>query len=844
MIEITENDPYVGEVYTNILDQYDSPTYNLKLFMVRRSISDTLSQENIFNTQDLRDAGGQTVRPEDIVVLAQTGVTASTTIDDLEIQSQISPDIPRTTQVSFSIAQAGAATFLDQVLFAKKFLGYDGINTTVYLEINFRGYQQDTQIDGGDAVEGGAITKITKPTRYKLVLTSLALSVNAAGSQYECMCIPANDLGYRHAVYETQQVMHTVGTTVREHLADYETKVNNWHQDKTGNDVPDRIIINTDLLVGTDNAGQDSKIVITDDRLDLSQIEEVNRMMNEDWDARSFEELFSKRQQNPETSGTAPEAITDNKALNVAPGTNLEQYLGNLLSMVAEMYSLVSRRAEPEDPNSPVDKGQGFITWFKVKTTAKEIGFDKKRGTIAYEYTYTPVLYKTARNDIALGVNENNDLTEDDRRSRLLEWKANNSLIKSYNYLFTGLNDQVIDLDISYDTGIALLIPPNDGIVGDYTMSQGIAATSTIPENTDATKPGVDTESINAGSSEAQAIANLDNLSLSDRLSVATSLGALLDRDPVFIANRLESTDEIRRLVTSLDQGTIDTIAQARTNLAAITAPTDVISTQTNPDGSDYTPEFSGYQYAADFIPPSSGRVISAESLVELGYITLDDVSEINLDQQGETAVDVAANTTDAAYKLSTPRNKLWGVLTRQHAADNQFLIHISLTLRGDPWYLGSESITPGSFASNSERANFKRDDNLFWLRLAAPITYDPDWRDEDSALNSGYWKYDGTSYTFSGIYRMITVINKFSGGVYTCELTANRVSTLTEPVQINDQVIPEAERNTVSSQLPLTSDLERPTLGDLSNQIASGDILNEVLGTPLDIFNAPGNNP
>ena len=93
------------------------------------------------------------------------------------------------------------------------------------------------------------------------------------------------------------------------------------------------------------------------------------------------------------------------------------------------------------------------------------------------------------------------------------------------------------------------------------------------------------------------------------------------------------------------------------------------------------------------------------------------------------------------------------------------------MTVRGDPWYLGSPEIA----RSTETSANYYRDDNCFWIEIRSPITYDPDFTDEDSDQNSGYWRYDGVSRTFSALYRMISVTNNFSGGMFTTDINAVR---------------------------------------------------------------------
>ena len=60
-------DPYVGKVYGNILDYYDNPAYNLRLYM----IDDASSKEA---PDEFGGAGPELVaEPSQTVILAQTG---------------------------------------------------------------------------------------------------------------------------------------------------------------------------------------------------------------------------------------------------------------------------------------------------------------------------------------------------------------------------------------------------------------------------------------------------------------------------------------------------------------------------------------------------------------------------------------------------------------------------------------------------------------------------------------------------------------------------------------------------------------------------------------------------
>ena len=108
------DDPYVGKVYGNLLDNYATPTYNAKLYMLRKDLS--INAKDGVASVDPSLTGP----PGDQIILAQTGVTAAT-IDDISIQALTAADGPNAIAVDFTIIQPGAATFLDQLQMARAY---------------------------------------------------------------------------------------------------------------------------------------------------------------------------------------------------------------------------------------------------------------------------------------------------------------------------------------------------------------------------------------------------------------------------------------------------------------------------------------------------------------------------------------------------------------------------------------------------------------------------------------------------------------------------------------------------------------------------------------------------
>lgn len=771
------NDAYVGKVFGNVLDHYDNPSYNIKLYMVRHEYSKAFTEsKDQFYAKDR-------VAPEaDTVILAQTGVTANQ-IDDVTIQSLSGAEGGSQNSMDFTIIQPGAATFLDEIQYAKGYLGLEGSDTTMFLEIRFQGYTTDFE----DNEEGGEPTNILGPLVYKIKLTEFDLSLDEAGSVYNCRSLIFGTAAYRDAVFRSPQTLTTTGATITEHVRDFEAALNEWHTNTTAHTIPDQIEINLEKLFEASNDGTTSLTSIRDENLltskDTGQAESVNRIMNETWEVRTKLEQQTALAEAPVDTGIAPEIQFDGDNLSIKEGTTIEEFMYIILSMCPEFYSKISRKENIDDPESPIKKDQGFIAWFKIHATSEELEFDPSRNKYASKYVYTPILYRTANPNIAVDIAELNPEIAD-IKERVKQFKANGSLKKAYSYIFTGLNDQIMSLDIGYNGAVASMLAPKYGAIGEISQTSQNKISDSTPEGEDTSYAGRLDSLIGKAKDKADkdifggfvdAVNDLQNGTdaiLNDLANQLSNASGLNEAD---ILNLIQDKAGINSLVESLDREVRSQLGGLQINVAPpATEPPEIIVPSTTPGG--YNPESSGFVYSADFITPSSDQELDAATLAELGYVQANDFK--NITQAAEASKDVKSDAEAGTTQTGTTRNKLFGFITEQHNAAT-FLVSLDMEVRGDPWYLSPADLSDTTDAVG----NFNRDQQLFFLRIASPQKFDPDWRDEDA--NSGYWKFDGTSRTFSGVYRIVSVTNSFSSGIFTTALTAQRVSALDEPIDI-----------------------------------------------------------
>lgn len=115
----------------------------------------------------------------------------------------------------------------------------------------------------------------------------------------------------------------------------------------------------------------------------------------------------------------------------------------------------------------------------------------------------------------------------------------------------------------------------------------------------------------------------------------------------------------------------------------------------------------------------------------------------------------------------------IYGSLLNQlYGAFDGNLQTIDLTVRGDPYWLGSgQSIAEKDEKSNDTTPNFLNGEHIFMFRFKLPLGYDQDTGSVAIAEDGG-----GTSDIYSGFYATVTVNHSFSEGKYTQVLNGVRI--------------------------------------------------------------------
>ena len=505
-------DPIVGEVAGNVLDEYASYSYSAKLYMIPPEAElpagnkpssggrpDPLglgagvagffnsggSASNPNPTKGGFLYGHYSALPEETVVLAQSGVTAGNMIDNIQIENISKFDTGfETRTINFQIIQPGAANFLDQILLARKRLGIPTFATDcpLFLEIMFQGYDEDLDDndEGGEPYSHG-------PFRWRMHLAQVSLDITGEGSTYDVQCVPQSQVPYQDQFFRMPKNLSTTGDTISEHIEDLVKGIREHHENNNDKyQIRDTIRIDLSGLIGP-NGLKEEKL---NTRLDSKGSMIANFQFNpglEDMDMREIYKEHKKLRKDEESSLNI--AIYKD-TINVKKGISLYDYLCVLLSMNTEFFERATRsvmaesaKAHAEDKNSnKYRKKDAYTKWLKINADTEYKGFDQFRNVYAKRVTFKPTLFDSVDDRVQANPEEN-QLTKEETQARINELSS--SVFKSYHYLFSGRNDQIYSCNIEYDNGIAFLLPPAGGTIGDVSVTAADIMSDRVPLNKD-----------------------------------------------------------------------------------------------------------------------------------------------------------------------------------------------------------------------------------------------------------------------------------------------------------------------------------------------------------------------
>ena len=707
----------------NILDQYDAVTYHWKFFMVTPEAS---SSGKIFNTTNQ-------------IIIAESAVT-DFTIDNVVIDSQGTPSADGgtglSTNIRFEIIEPAGAALLDKIYLQSLALGIGNWSVVpYYMQLQFKARSPETsEAENGSPGELSSLKWV-----WSLVLTDIKANVTTAGTKYEVTAQITNDLALSNAYASLPN------TTVLRDLSNFEDAMKKLQDALNGDQIY--------RLISVASIPDSYKIVVDPD---LARYEITPSTHNTD-SVRNDSTVNIDGKKN----GTFPQ------------GTGIDKIIDSILSQTEQGQIRISNSSTPggngKSMNAEISQMKKF---WRIITETRLLKYDPYQNAYAHEFTYFIIQYDIGILDVNTSQDSAGSSTINAERKRLNTYIENNILKKKYNYIFSGLNDQVINLDIKINSAMASSVGRMGGIYDNaaeidkgmvnQTKSDNAARLaeqlkSTISFLNTASKGEVDADEGIRVSSTRQEIATADLPP-----NVKERYIAILENAKP--ENRLNFVKERQ----GLGQDTDGRLTEATSRARILATP--VINKITNQQ----------FNFLSDINTSRQNVLIEeAKTYLEIKGKLRPMARRDNM-QSRQTGTGVESSSNSGIQKLSNAFSQA------MHSSLDVSFAHITLSIKGDPFWLFPQPVAEGDeklfFTLEEDKAkaidfikkahtkmknavNLRGTDNFLMLRFRTPRVFDIN--NEAGDDTSAFQEVE----MLSGIFKVTNIKSKFEMGKFHQEL-------------------------------------------------------------------------
>lgn len=641
------------------------------------------------------------------IVLAETGVTGFN-IRDVEIKGIVGPNFTtrstNATEFTITITEPVGTSFLDALyLAATKNMIENYSKYIYYLELSFKGYR-DGQIKTNllENLSGGG--KWTWP----LQITTMDVQLDTGGGTYVIKAI-----AYYESVFDPKEELTTKETIT------VEAETVGEFFDNLGRIMTEKTVTNygTNLYTFTFqvHAGRDGK--------DPAQF----KLMPKDPDT-SNPRIRSFRQ---EDGGKV--------AGQIIMGTPIPDIVDTVFANCEEAQGVARNGPNGGDPESLAAGETRERVVYRVYPDARITGFDRQTQKYTKSVTYHIHPFVTTKPVLVA------EETAANSQQQLNAIRQRKGLVKKYEYIYTGLNTEVLQFDLRYNFAWTAQLPRLHG----YRYSND--ATGWFARWNETVHSNLDTYDVRLGGGTVEGTTGATGGKLADSVASASGVigamkGTLLQplatplagivggvaATSAVVGNIGEQIDALKSFGSDLRQRAIG--AQARVARAS------EIET---------VPSATGVTYAEDLL--SGGGAV-----VPVAFTQTQDDARMN------AGTGFASDWDRGKSIYGIILDQLYGPMATE-------LMTVNLEIRGDPYWFGPSGMEYLQIAALMPESTFDR----------------PDWRagEHGFLINIRYpFKVgdDGTPQirqqdVFSGLYMCTTVLHKFSNGEFRQTLNAYR---------------------------------------------------------------------
>lgn len=406
------------DIEENILDNYENPTYHFRLYMMSPGAVSRHEYGNQANAER--------------VVIAESGVTP-VSIDDVQIitTGSISKEAGTgvATSIQFTLMEPFGVTLLDQVQRAGYYLGVENFQKFPwFLELTFKG-RRHPEIDDSEynvRLDDGDAPLKNLAWVWPIQLTNMAMNVTTGGTVYAMQAVPYAEHAYTNQSSDLEEAVNITAETVGEFFTELQKQLNKRESDKTETSKYTQIDQYQFFL---DEAIYNAKIT------DLSDEEKKNR-------AASYE-------------------IENGKMVfSFQAGTSIDKIVRNMLSLTSFFQKEVLSTDDPDNPGESTGGEETIYQklWRVIADT--DVGpYDELRNDYARTFKFLIIPWT------ATTVQTPANITSGQSSQQRVDAHRRKGLIKKvYNYIYTGLNDQVFDFELNFNFNWYIALPIQGGL--------------------------------------------------------------------------------------------------------------------------------------------------------------------------------------------------------------------------------------------------------------------------------------------------------------------------------------------------------------------------------------------
>jgi hypothetical protein len=430
----TQNGNVNTAIEENILDSYSNATYHFRLYMMgkRATINRDFSQSN-----------------RERVVIAESGVSVID-IDDVEIKTlgSLSKEagVGVATNISFTLREPFGASLLDQIQRAGYFLGIENFQKfPLYLELSFRARKPDYDGETNNAEPDHPLRGLV--WTWPIQLTNMAMNVTSGGSVYSMEAVAYSDHAYSNQSSDLEQIKNITTKTVGDFFTQLQQELNNIEKQKA------------------ETSGYNA--------FDTYQFYIDKTVFNEPIVPATDAELQNRSATYDRDDGTM--------TFSFQPGISIEKIIYNVLSLTKYFQNEIKGTEDPDNPGvgSGGNEEAIYQKLWRVIADADVTEYDSVRDDYARSLKYMIIPYDmtTVLTPAAISNTASDQEKVDSYRSKGL-------IKKVYNYIYTGLNDQVFDFELNFNFNWFAALPIQGGISTQVARAEpkGKATTDQIQE--------------------------------------------------------------------------------------------------------------------------------------------------------------------------------------------------------------------------------------------------------------------------------------------------------------------------------------------------------------------------